>query len=68
MSWLIASSRVFCVTHAGSSEALLSGQKPPFMLLVRAYNKVDNTRALHIRNGTSEYFVVSPPASSLIGS
>ena len=44
---------------SGSSEALLSGQKPPFMLLVRAYNKVDNTRALHIRNGTSEYFVVS---------
>ncbi|CAL8462805.1 g2338 [Coccomyxa elongata] len=45
----------------GSSEALLSGQKPPFMLLVRAYNKADNTRARHIRNGTSEQFVVATP-------
>lgn len=30
------------------------------MLLVRAYNKADNTRARHIRNGTSEQFVVGP--------
>lgn len=28
------------------------------MLLVRAYNKADNSRARHIRNGTSEQFVV----------
>ena len=42
---------------AGSSEALLSGQKPPFRLFVRAVHS-DGTRAHHIRFAVSEAFVV----------
>lgn len=44
---------------AGSSEALLSGQKPPFRLLVRAMNASDNSRATHIKFAVSDAFVVS---------
>ncbi|KAK9790768.1 hypothetical protein WJX73_001816 [Symbiochloris irregularis] len=44
----------------GSSEALLSGQKPPFRLFVRAVH-MDGTRASHIRFAVSEAFVVATP-------
>lgn len=47
------------VPVAGSSEALLSGQKPPFRLFVRAVRS-DGSRATHIRFAVSEAFVVSP--------
>ena len=43
---------------AGSSEALLSGQKPPFRLLVRAMNASDNSRATDFKFLVSEAFVV----------
>ena len=47
-----------------SSEAMLSGRKPPFRLLVRAVH--DEGRRLSIRHAVSEGFVVplaaSPPA------
>lgn len=52
-------------TNPGSSEALLSGQKPPFRLLVRAVTTLDNTRASHIRLAVSDAFVVSIPAIRL---
>ena len=42
---------------AGSSEALLSGQKPPFRLFVCATHS-DGSRANHIRFAVSEAFVV----------
>ncbi|KAK9825131.1 hypothetical protein WJX81_002021 [Elliptochloris bilobata] len=44
----------------GSSEALLSGVKPPFRLLVRAINP-DGSPAVHIRFAVSEAFVVATP-------
>lgn len=40
-----------------SSEALLSGRKPPFRLCVRAVHA--DGRRLHIRHAVSEGFVVS---------
>jgi hypothetical protein len=50
---------------AGSSEALLSGQKPPFRLLVRAVD-VDGSPASHIRFLVSDAFVVRlQPAATL---
>ena len=42
---------------AGSSEALLSGQKPPFRLFIRAIC-ANGSRATHIRFAVSEAFVV----------
>lgn len=45
--------------HAGSSEAILSGQKPPFRLLVRAMSKDTGARLSNIRFAVSEPFVVS---------
>ena len=41
-----------------SSEAMLSGRKPPFRLLVRAVH-ADGHR-LNVRHAVSEGFVVSP--------
>lgn len=49
------------MARAGSSEALLSGVKPPFRLLVRAINP-DGSPAMHIRFAVSEAFVVRPRA------
>ncbi|KAK9806750.1 hypothetical protein WJX72_001396 [[Myrmecia] bisecta] len=49
------------LTVTGSSEALLSGTKPPFRLLVRALNQADHTRATRIRFAVSEAFVVATP-------
>ena len=43
---------------AGSSEALLSGQKPPFRLLVRAVDAKTGKRVAHINFAISEAFVV----------
>ena len=43
----------------GSSIALLSGQKPPFRLLVRAVRSSSHTKASHIRHAVSDAFVVS---------
>ena len=51
------------MARAGSSEALLSGVKPPFRLLVRAINP-DGSPAMHIRFAVSEAFVVRPCASA----
>ena len=48
-----------CKVCAGSSEALLSGQKPPFRLLIRAMNTSDNSRATNIAFRVSDAFVVS---------
>ncbi len=45
--------------HAGSSEAILSGQKPPFRLLVRAMSRDTGARLSNIRFAVSEPFVVS---------
>ena len=57
--WIVSLSvRMAC---AGSSEALLSGVKPPFRLLVRAINP-DGSPAMHIRFAVSEAFVVRPRA------
>ena len=42
-----------------SSEAMLSGRKPPFRLLVRAAHR--DGRKVNIRHAVSEGFVVSPP-------
>ena len=47
--------------HAGSSEAILSGQKPPFRLLVRAMSRESGARLSNIRFAVSEPFVVSTP-------
>ena len=44
---------------AGSSEAILSGQKPPFRLLVRAMSRDTGARLSNIRFAVSEPFVVS---------
>ena len=41
-----------------SSEAMLSGRKPPFRLLVRAAHR--DGRKVNIRHAVSEGFVVSP--------
>lgn len=41
-----------------SSEAMLSGRKPPFRLLVRAAHR--DGRKINIRHAVSEGFVVSP--------
>ncbi|KAK9817517.1 hypothetical protein WJX74_004575 [Apatococcus lobatus] len=49
------------LTVTGSSEAILSGQKPPFRLLVRAIRSQDGTRVSHIRFAVSEAFVVATP-------
>ena len=43
-----------------SSEAMLSGRKPPFRLLVRAV--ASDGRKVNIRHAVSEGFVVSLPA------
>jgi hypothetical protein len=37
---------------------MLSGQKPPFRLLVRAVRADDRARCVHIRFAVSEAFVV----------
>ena len=52
------SKAVFCPT--GSSEALLSGQKPPFRLLCRATSKATGARLSNIKFAVSEPFVVRP--------
>ncbi len=44
------------LTVSDSSEAMLSGRKPPFRLLVRAVH--DEGRRLSIRHAVSEGFVV----------
>jgi len=56
----------FCMNHvmaimlcAGSSEALLSGQKPPFALLVRALDGASGQGRADIPPAASEGFVVS---------
>ena len=54
--------RVSPFRAAASSEAMLSGQKPPFRLLVRALHAADRTRCAHIRFAVSEAFVVSAAA------
>ena len=46
--------------HTGSSEALLSGQKPPFRLLCRATSKATGARLSNIKFAVSEPFVVRP--------
>jgi hypothetical protein len=46
------------LAFAGSSEAMLSGQKPPFRLLVRAKRASDGASAAEFRPGVSEPFVV----------
>ena len=54
--------------YAGSSEALLAGQKPPFRLLVRAMSRDSGARLSNIRFAVSEPFVVSTcdlPSSAL---
>ncbi|KAK9841626.1 hypothetical protein WJX74_008974 [Apatococcus lobatus] len=43
----------------GSSIALLSGQKPPFRLLVRAVRSSSHQKANHIRHAVSDAFVVA---------
>ncbi len=45
-----------------SSEAMLSGRKPPFRLLVRAV--ASDGRKVNIRHAVSEGFVVSHPSST----
>ncbi len=45
-----------------SSEAMLSGRKPPFRLLVRAV--ASDGRKVNIRHAVSEGFVVRPPLFS----
>jgi hypothetical protein len=42
----------------GSSEALLSGQRPPFRLLVRARLVGEGVLVHHIRHAVSDNFVV----------
>ena len=44
--------------YTGSSEALLSGQKPPFRLLCRATSKATGARLSNIKFAVSEPFVV----------
>ena len=56
----------FAACHAGSSEAILSGQKPPFRLLVRAMSRESGARLSNIRFAVSEPFVVSTPKRTLI--
>ena len=58
--WLGAGLCMQPTSGAGSSEALLSGQKPPFRLLVRAMNASDNSRATDFKFLVSEAFVVWP--------
>ena len=50
-----------------SSEAMLSGRKPPFRLLVRAAHR--DGRKVNIRHAVSEGFVVSlsPPTAVRLG-
>ena len=48
-----------------SSEAMLSGRKPPFRLLVRA--AATDGRAVNIRHAVSEGFVVRQPAHRTCG-
>ena len=47
-----------------SSEAILSGRKPPFRLLVRAV--ASDGRKVNIRHAVSEGFVVRPSISSAL--
>ena len=47
-----------------SSEAMLSGRKPPFRLLVRAV--ASDGRKVNIRHAVSEGFVVRPSLSSAL--
>ena len=54
---------LFCIL--GSSEALLSGQKPPFRLMVRAVNSRDGAAASNIRFVVSDAFVVSSLSNQL---
>ena len=67
--WILIRFQINQMPPAGSSEALLSGQKPPFRLLVRAVN-TDGTPATHIRFLVSDAFVVGfslrPPNSLLV--
>ena len=49
-----------------SSEAMLSGRKPPFRLLVRAAHR--DGRKVNIRHAVSEGFVVSPPSPTTLAS
>ena len=46
-----------------SSEAILSGRKPPFRLLVRAV--ATDGRPINVRHAVSEGFVVRPEAASM---
>lgn len=63
----ICSATVFLLSHnllrtlAGSSEALLSGQKPPFRLFVCARNVHDGSPVDVINFVVSEPFVVATP-------
>ena len=47
----------------GSSEALLSGQRPPFRLLVRARLVGEGVLVHHIRHAVSDNFVVGTKRS-----
>jgi len=57
----------------GSSEALLSGQRPPFRLLVRARLVGEGVLVQHIQHAVSDNFVVSrlsrrlPPCPDCLG-
>lgn len=57
-AYLGRANEILCDATTGSSEALLSGQKPPFRLLVRAKQTIDQSTATHFRTGVSEPFVV----------
>lgn len=47
------------VNILGSSIAMLTGQKPPFRLLVRAIRSDSGARALHVHHAVSDAFVVA---------
>ena len=49
----------------GSSEALLSGQRPPFRLLVRARLVGEGVLVQHIQHAVSDNFVVRGPSRRL---
>ena len=50
---------------AGSSIAMLQGQRPPFRLLVRATGVRDGRRVEYVKPAVSDAFVVSRAASVL---
>lgn len=47
------------VNILGSSIAMLTGQKPPFRLLVRAIDSKSGSRATHVQHVVSDAFVVA---------